>query len=657
MPPKRKKRPAKKRPRSEIRISPRRFRSHRRSNISEQQIRDAINALEGIRETNRSVRPRRARRVRSRPAAESDDDAPDAPSPQDSDDDDGNNGNVVNNAVTHQTFPRYYDISRLFNIIANETYAGAFGGSLYEQLREVYNTAKTLQQITPYSPIERNTSDTEIYQNYILNEFGRMYDDSRKANDIFPVENSDNEICFNITDVKDIHLYMMLYIIDRLIEKKHPTRSYFCIFRLKFGENQFPWFAIKTDMGAILQVVPANITRAQFMTIYDELMHQCFVIYDAFDTGMLFTKNWNGSEESGTRITISGMEKVGYKVKIKLDFTKSYTARIGHKWTKETEMVLQQSVGRSVLSVRNKNDNKCLIYCLIMGLIVKYEKGFARLFEKNNWVEDYEIYCKGSYMFMNKDDEISQLITNLTRLVLPATYSDGEVSDTVKFVEDLDKKATTSLSVEEFKKKFEEIETVLIPNKTIGVDVYGIDFNINRHIYPLYISKRREKLIELLCVTPKDSECSHFCVIVNMENLLTRSGGKQFWSCSKCGKTFYHKANLVGHKCEKATKSVYDVEGEGGYHYSMVGVIPQIDPVVGVCTKCRLCFTSGFQYQYHKDHCFMRDKTGYRHVQLVSYDPHFQPKLKGEEVDLVEEEKNIKNQITCRCFYDNFMCI
>jgi len=72
---------------------------------------------------------------------------------------------------------------------------------------------------------------------------------------------------------------------------------------------------------------------------------------------------------------------------------------------------------------------------------------------------------------------------------------------------------------------------------------------------------------------------------------------------------------------------------------------------VGCCPKCRLAFISQFRYDYHKEHCLMKGITGYRHVQLLTYEVGEHPTLHGEEIDMEHEEKHVKNR---RLLYADF---
>ena len=135
-------------------------------------------------------------------------------------------------------------------------------------------------------------------------------------------------------------------------------------------------------------------------------------------------------------------------------------------------------------------------------------------------------------------------------------------------------------------------------------------------------------------------------MITNKEELMKQSAGKQFFSCSKCGETFYHRRLLTEHQCAVVLGRQVD-----GYHYSVMNADPRMDIEVGHCPKCRLTFISDFQYEYHKEHCLMKGYTGYRHVQLVQYNSATNPVLSGVELDEEGEKKHVERR---RMMYADF---
>ena len=373
---------------------------------------------------------------------------------------------------------------------------------------------------------------------------------------------------------------------------------------------------------------------------------------------------WNGSEESGTRIMIRNLFAGAGNPTIELTlFVRPVRSpRPGGCWTQQVEDLIMETVKDSIVSPRNRHDNKCLLYCVLMGLMMKiHPQGGAQIFGRQIMVEESEICTKAEIYFQDQDDEVAKELRRLVRYSYPQpVYTRNKITGEPKvdpvwqMIQNLDEKATTLLSLQKFQSEFAEVEKALLPNeKMCGIDVYGMDFNVSIHLYPLYISKRRKKLFELLCITPKQSKCSHYCLVVNHEKLLQRSGGKQFVSCTKCGECFYHKRMLQDHHCPMATLPVNtgQLPIEGGYHFSWSAANANADIIYGYCNKCRLAFVDEFEYDYHMRHCLMKGFTGYRHVQLLEYGPNASPTLTGVEIDLEEENSHEQNR---RILYADF---
>ena len=493
----------------------------------------------------------------------------------------------------------------------------------------------------PYVPFWRGTRDEP---GFLLNELKKILASKathyRNNHWMFPrlIGVNGSTLLIPSTDVYDLPIYTMLYILLRIsqIAENEPSFTINYILGTEDDNTAYPLY---DEDGDPLTVIDGRITDEILKTIFMEIMKK-FVSF--FPEG---ESTWNGSEGSGTRIMLLN-NNGRTKIRLKIDFTPTASVSRAHGWSQQVEDFLQSSVGTTVMSVRNKNDNKCLLYCIVMGLIVKIKEGGARVFGLNKlMVESSEVYAKGMYMFSLNDpsDKVSSTIRKLTMLLMPPDYSNGTITPLAALVEDIDRKAGTMISMSEFKKEFSEFEEKLIPEDVCGIDVYGIDYNVNPHIYPLYMSKRREKIIELLCVTPSDVRCSHYALIMNMEKLMKNSGGKQFYTCSKCGACYYHRKFLNEHQCpaliNQGAYPLGQLHLEGGYHFADKYAKEGIDHIVYLCSKCRLAFTDEFTAEYHKEHCFMKGKTGFRHIRLVSYKDEEIPMLKGEEVNMEEEEK------------------
>ena len=494
-------------------------------------------------------------------------------------------------------------------------------------------------------------------EGFIRNEYRKLHanvTDSRKHDWMFPylIGRNGSTLSIPSQDVFDLPIYLLLYILRRLTQFPRGRSSFTISYSLSGNaddDNDVVMYPVQNNNGHPITIINGILNFGDLETIYMTIIRRFAGLISGFEG----ESSWNGSEDSGTRIILYDYSR-SHRLNLKLKLIPTASVGRGHCWTQAVEDLIRQSVGDAVISVKNESDNKCLIYCLIIAIIIKLKTNGSRVFGLGTlMVESAEVYCKAMYYF-NDDSDSTKLLKRLARLTVPPVYSQGktEMDDLFRFVDDIDKKAGTMISVSEFREEFAEIERRLIPDKYCGIDVYGLDYNVNSHVYPLYISPVRQNVIELLCVTPYDTKCSHYCVIVNMTKLLRESGNKQFFSCSKCGQCFYHRRLLKEHACRGIVQH-QQIPGDGGFHYSRIGLRPDCDIICGACTKCRLCFVEEFTSEYHKEHCFMQGRTGYRHVQLVTYKEGEHPKLKGEEIDLVKEEEHVKRR---RVMYADFEC-
>ena len=519
-------------------------------------------------------------------------------------------------------------------------------GDLYSQWKSGSHAFQTFWRGVRTDP---SFSNEEFIHNEFMKMFaGPRYTRSRKRGWLFPNLIGANDTVLSIPgkDVFDLPVFLLLFILKRLSQFPRGRNASFSIGYNLGLEGDTTTYPIMDENGHPVRVIDGKISEESLRDIYMAIIRR----YANLLPGNESEATWNGSEDSGTRIALHNYGQT-HRLRLRLILTPTTSVSYAHGWTQQVEDLLKESVGSSVMSVRNRDDNKCLLYCLVIGLITKMTPNGSRVFGLSTMmVESTEVYAKGMIMFANSDDEVSVAIRRLTKFLMPIQYSSGPVDPLYDYLKDIDLKAGTMMSVTEFRKEFGELEEKVFPDNLCGIDVYALDFNVNRHIYPLYVSKNRERVIELLCVTPLDTRCSHYCVIMNMEKLLRGTGGKQFFSCSKCGQCFYHRRLLRDHKCP-ATEDHHNVDGEGGYHYSNKNIVPEEDVVVGSCSKCRLSFTDEFKFEYHKEHCFMQGQTGYRHVQLVTYNIDEHPCLNGEEIDMELEEKHVARR---RVMYADF---
>ena len=557
-------------------------------------------------------------------------------------------------AIDYNTSNFYITPKEVIQVLDNHE------GELFEHNHLKLGAMKDFIEAREHGPYEEfirgsRTDPGFDIEGFITNELRKMHatiHDTRRSDWMYPhlIGEDNNSLSIPGSDVFDLPIYIMLYILRRLTQFPRGRHSFTVGYQLGLqGDSTI--YPIARDDGHPVTVVNGLIHQNDLNHIYMRVIRQ-FASLLPDNEG---NSTWNGSEDSGTRVLLR-MYNGRHRLRLKLVFTPTAIVHRAHGWTQEVEDLLNSTVGDSVISVRNKNDNKCLLYCIVLGIIIKFKESGARVFNDGShsvtkMIPPESVYAKAMYLYQD-DSELTELLHKLARLLMPPIYSSGPPDPLVQFVADLDKKAGTMLSITEFRKEFATIESTLIPDNLIGLDVYGIDFNINRHIYPLYMSKNRERVLELLCVTPPKAECSHYCLIVNMEKLLRGSGGKQFFSCSRCGQCFYHRRLLKDHKCP-AQVDHFQVDGDGGYHYSKKGVDPATAIICGSCSKCRLCFTDEFSAAYEKENCLMKGLSGYRHVQLVTYKPDEHPTLDGAEIDNEAEANHERRR---RIMYADFEC-
>ena len=456
-------------------------------------------------------------------------------------------------------------------------------------------------------------------------------------------------------DVRDLPLFIMIYILYKLASSSITSGNGFLTYSFEssaidVGEPEYP---LRMYNGSNIIMTNHTITLDELLTIYTTILRNFVSLIPSDHLALDYGMTWNGSEDSGTRMILVNWGRSASTIYLILNIRRTQYQGRGTKWTQQMEDFIQNTLGRCVMSVRNKNDNRCLLYCIILGLFIKVKEGTSRIFGANRlMVEDSEVYAKANYFSSSETDPISVLARHLGRCLMEPSYSTGTPDPIIDFVRDLDKRSASMTTILGFREEFKTIEEKLIPNGACGIDVYGVDYNVNKHIYPLYISSQRENVIPLLCVTPPHADFSHYCLIMNFEKLFQRSGGKQFFSCSRCGQCFYHRRLVNDHHCPAlADPGSTSVGGEYGYHFSVKDADPVLDPVVGVCTKCRLSFITEYQFAYHKEHCLMKGINGYRHVQLVTYEPTEHPTLDGQALDSEKENKHLEER---RIMYADF---
>ena len=132
-----------------------------------------------------------------------------------------------------------------------------------------------------------------------------------------------------------------------------------------------------------------------------------------------------------------------------------------------------------------------------------------------------------------------------------------------------------------------------------------------KRIYPCYLSERKiegdEHRIKVLNISV--DKFTHFCLITFLKQVFKQTGGKVFEVCSGCHQAFYSRSMFQKHKCD-ARDSRTEFKWSDRF-------TPEDWPfAVANCPKCHLIFVDQQAADYHKEHCFMKHRSGSRFVRL-----------------------------------------
>ena len=470
---------------------------------------------------------------------------------------------------------------------------------------------------------------------YILwNEMHRAPAGGRQA-----IMDANDYLIIPLHDSYELPSTMFMYILEMIERNTRP------------GENYQVYASLEPASAANDQQhhvcgLPVRATGKAPLTavseIFNYIMGQVYTVFTGFDPA---NRTWNGSEESDTRIRLLGRNDVN--LRLKLYFHRGNAVHGGGVWTEELEKYIKEKFpDRCYYTVKNVNDNECFLYNLVLGIMMLM-KDYWMLSEPQV-IEPATIRARGMLY------SASPTVQRLSRMILEPLEEDD-----LEFPElNLLKDSECQISVGRFREMMSNLETAIFswcPDDhaldNMGIDVYILDEGLSKHIYPVYMSRRCAcedgKHIRLLCVGYKKQ--AHYLLITDMTKITTRSAGKIFYNCSKCNQAFFTRSGLYRHSC--AIELAPD-----RYQWNRYDLDPADESgIVGTCEKCMLKFKTSFEYEYHKDHCFMEGRTGYRHVHCISAKdcppPEYIPTMHGVEVDL--EEAEIKNA-ACHLLFADF---
>lgn len=421
---------------------------------------------------------------------------------------------------------------------------------------------------------------------------------------------------FPLNDVYDLPSMLFLYILDVVsqIPRGGQYHSLYCIDPIddiREEEKIIDNFKKNRETGAI--------PLKDIVKIYNTIMSAIYTSIHGYDH-IAERSTWNGSDESGTRIIVRLRNGQRVRIRIKLVLRQGIAGIPGGKWDEEMQAFLDKLFpNRCYLTSKNEKDSLCMLYCIMLGVMTHQKKLWMT--REGKAIAAESISCRALY---DSDSHAMQ--------VLAKDIIEGRDPLAACGVE-----CGKEYSIKELQEKLREVEEKVLYDdlERYALDVYVLEFGILKHVYPVYMSKRVEPVCRLpiICVQNEKGR-GHYILATDMDEIMACSGGKIFYNCSKCGAAFYSKTALTRHV------HYADKDSAESMHWSRSDISDDAE-VKGECWRCMLRFPTEFEAAYHAEHCFMRNKTGYRFVRCIETDTTELPTLCGVKVNLQkEEEKN-----------------
>lgn len=452
---------------------------------------------------------------------------------------------------------------------------------------------------------------------------------------------SDSSLRIPLHDVYELPTTLFQYILEMVQSFTVPGHDYTVYYSLEPSDD----FADHEERICELKHTRTGTIRFATITdIFNTIMGAIHTIFSGFDPAV-GKKSWNGSEDSDTRIRLFDRGTQNWRVK--LYFHPGHTVHGGTSWSEELEKYIKEKFPeRCYYTVKNVNDNECFLYNVVLGMMMLMKEYW--MLSEPQILEPATIRARGMLY------SASPTVQRLSKMILEPTEEDK-----VEFPELLMMKdAENQISISQFREIMTNLEDAIFGSNLddhcldkMGIDIYILDEGLSKHVYPVYMSRRCAcedgKHIRLLCVTHKKE--AHYLLITDMTCIMAHSAGKIFYNCSECNQAFFTRSGLYRHSCDVMLSP-------DKFQWNRYDIPPEDETgVEGTCTKCMLKFKTKFEYEYHKLHCFMEGRTGFRHVHCIPVSecppPDNIPTLTGVEVDL---EKSLERQSNYHLLFADF---
>ena len=444
-------------------------------------------------------------------------------------------------------------------------------------------------------------------------------------------EASDNSLRVPLHDVYELPTTVFQYILEMIQRSTVPGHDYSVYFSLEPADD------IHDHEERICRLSHTRTGGVRFNTvtdIFNYVMGAIHTIFTGYDPH-IGRATWNGSEDSDTRIMLLNRGALNWR--LKLYFHAEHAVHGGGAWTEELEKYVKDKFPeRCYYTVKNVNDNECFLYNVVLGMMMLLKEYW--MLSEDQILEPGTIRARGMLYSTNPT------VQRLSKMILEPSEEDKLEFPELALLKD----SENQISMSHFRELMLHLEEAIFnwnPDDhdfdKVGIDVYILDEGLSKHVYPVYMSRRSAvdggQHIRLLCVGYKKQ--AHYLLITDMACIMAHSAGKIFYNCSECNQAFFTRSGLFRHSCSTMLSP-------DKFHWNRYDLPPEDESAIaGVCSKCMLKFKTEFEYEFHKTHCFMEGRSGYRHVHCIlekdCSPPDFIPTLTGVDVDLEKaQEKN-----------------
>ena len=455
--------------------------------------------------------------------------------------------------------------------------------------------------------------------NYIRGMMYRLFNPQvRMESALFVQHNSDfcvnaNDPFVNYTMIRDMKMYLLLFLLNYLFRLSEGAQHEILFSFLPMNQPEAAGRATLRNCGRFLRARGENlIPFNRFLGVFD----QVYTTLKNLIVDDVASVKWYEKESGEVFIYL-----LGGPFTMRLENVAFGPYRFGGRWKDRFKDILEDIFKEGgYITVKNKDDPFCFLYVLAIGIARCNDPGFMRTPQRFYTKEN--VCCSILY-----GTECPQA-RRITDAVMMSSFTDD--------LKQFEKQVAKLCTLQEFNELMVHTEDRFVPIE-YALDVYLLDSNVSKRLYPVYSSLRDGTRIKMMII--RDGEDCHFCLITQEDKVFRATSGKLFITCSRCHQAFFTQKMFDTHPCR-------DPSVDHNWHWNSI-CEGDVSEVIGRCDKCHLQFKDEYEYNYHIQHCLMIGRSGHRYVRLVGDDY----ALHGEE------PKTSENPVDRVCFADFECCI